>query len=190
MSEYYVIIFISFYFSFYFAFLRKIKNKPIEKMPKYIMANLKIPVEINESGRFVLLNKYTKTDVYGIDFLPPEGEENLHDKISAFLKKLREEEKMNLEKLKLEEKEDKEEEDKEKLERKEEEDKEKLERKEEEDKEKLERKEEEKENNEKYLKINKNNIKMRKHNNVMSFKNIKKSGSGTYTRKSYDQDYM
>ena len=148
-------------------------------MPKYIMANLKIPVEINESGRFVLLNKYTKTDVYGIDFLPPEGEENLHDKISAFLKKLREEEKMNLEKLKLEEKEDKEEEDKEKLERKEEE-----------DKEKLERKEEEKENNEKYLKINKNNIKMRKHNNVMSFKNIKKSGSGTYTRKSYDQDYM
>jgi hypothetical protein len=170
-------------------------------MPKYIMANLKIPVEINESGRFVLLNKYTKTDVYGIDFLPPEGEENLHDKISAFLKKLREEEKMNLEKLKLEEKEDKEEEDKEKLERKEEEDKEKLERKEEEDKEKLERKEEEdkeklerkeeeKENNEKYLKINKNNIKMRKHNNVMSFKNIKKSGSGTYTRKSYDQDYM
>ena len=138
------------------------------------MANLKIPVEINESGRFVLLNKYTKTDVYSIDSLPSEGEENLHEKITNFLKKFREEEKMNLEKEELERKE------KEELENKE---KKELERKE---KEELERKE--KEELEKHLKINKNDIKMRKHTSVVSFKNLgrKTTGSGSYTRKSYD----
>ena len=134
------------------------------------MANLKIPVEINESGRFVLLNKYTKTDVYSIDSLPPEGEENLHEKITTFLKN------HNLEKDDLEK------EEKDRLE-KEEKEKDRLEK---EEKDRLEKEEKEKEK-EKYLKINKNNIKMRKHTSVVSFKNLKGSRSGSYTRKTYDQ---
>ena len=116
------------------------------------MANLKIPVEINEFGRFVLLNKYTKTDVYSIDSLPPEGEENLHEKITTFLKN------HNLEKDDLE--------------------KEEKDRLEKEEKDRLEKEE-------KYLKINKNDIKMRKHTSVVSFKNVKGTRSGSYTRKTY-----
>jgi putative protein kinase ArgK-like GTPase of G3E family len=127
------------------------------------MANLKIPVEINEFGRFVLLNKYTKTDVYSIYSLPPEGEESLHDKITNFLKNNQYEEKTNLEKLKRENELEKE-------------------------KEKELEKEKEKElEKEKYLKINKNDMKMRKHSNVVSFKNLGRKTASIYTRKSYDQ---
>ena len=148
------------------------------------MANLKIPVEINESGRFVLLNKYTKTDVYSIDLLPPEGEENLHEKITTFLKS------HNLEKYDLkilEEKEEKDRLEKEEKDRLEKEEKDRLERLEKDRLEKEEKDRLEKEEMDKYLKINKNDIKMRKHTSVVSFKNLKGSRSGSYTRKTYDQ---
>jgi hypothetical protein len=45
-----------------------------------------------------------------------------------------------------------------------------------------------KETEEKFLKISKNDMKMRKHTNVISFKNLKSKNdkSGSYTRKAYE----
>jgi hypothetical protein len=173
-------------------------------MPKYIMANVQIPVEIGRSGKFTLMNKYTKIEITDLEFLPPEGEESLNDKIAEYLALKREKEELemreaqkkideirqqqmeneriqkeefenykrekdNLEKMKLEElnKIKKEKEDFEKY--------------------KVEQIEamRKTETEEKFLKINKNDIKMRKHTSVVSFKNLKGSGSGSYTRKTY-----
>ena len=164
------------------------------------MANVRIPVEIGNTGKFTLLNKYTKIEISELESLPPEGEDTLNNKITEYLTAKKEKaeieiretqariieteriqkedfenykrEKENLEKMKLEELE--------KI-RKEKEDFEKY---------KIEQMEaiQKKETEEKFLKISKNDIKMRKHTSVVSFKNLKGKPAGSYTRKVYVQD--
>lgn len=162
------------------------------------MANVRIPVEIGRSGKFTLMNKYTKIEITDLDFLPPEGEESLNDKITEYLALKREKEEsemreaqakideirrqqMENERIQKEEfenyKRDKEEFEKMKLA-----ELEKI-KKEKEDFKKY--KVEQIETEEKFLKISKNDIKMRKHTGVVSFKNLKGFGSGSYTRKAY-----
>ena len=166
-------------------------------MPNYIIANVRIPVEIGNSGKFTLLNKYTKIEISELESLPSEGEDTLNNKITEYLTLKKEKaeieirerqarimeteriqkadfenykrEKENLEKMKLEELE--------KI-RKEKADFEKY---------KIEQMESilKKETEEKFLKISKNDIKMRKHTSVVSFKNLGLKTAGSYTRKVY-----
>ncbi len=161
------------------------------------MANVRIPVEISNSGKFTLMNKYTKIEISELESLPPEGEDTLNNKITEYLtlKKEKEElemretqarileneriqkdefekykrEKAELEKMKLAELE--------KI-RKEKEDFEKY---------KIEQMEAmlKKETEEKFLKISKNDMKMRKHTSIVSFKNLGPKTAGSYTRKAY-----
>jgi hypothetical protein len=172
-------------------------------MPKYIMANVRIPVEISNSGKFTLINKYTKIEISELESLPPEGEDTLNNKITEYLTAKKEKEELELDRIRRQQIENeriqKEEFEKYKREK---EDLEKMKlaelekiRKEKEDFEKYKIEHMEamlkKETDEKFLKISKNDMKMRKHTNVVSFKNLKGSGgtlgSRSYTRKSYDQ---
>ena len=164
------------------------------------MANVRIPVEISNSGKFTLLNKYTKIEISELESLPPEGEDTLNNKITEYLTLKREKEELELDKIRRQQMENdriqKEEfenykREKENLAKTRLVELEKI-RKEKEDfeKYKIEQMEaiQKKETDEKFLKISKNDIKMRKHTSVVSFKNLKGSGgSGSYTRKSYDQ---
>lgn len=188
-------------------------------MPNYLMVNVQIPVEIIKSGKFTLLNKYTKIEISDIKSLPSEGEELLNEKITEYLaiKREKEESEMRetqarIEEIRREQMEkerihkeefDKYKRDKEELERmklaelenikkeKEEFEKYKKEQIVKWQKEELEKniieEELEKEDKQKYMKIDKNDIKMRKHSNVVSFKNLGRKTTSTYTRKVYDQ---
>lgn len=165
------------------------------------MANVRIPVEISNTGKFTLINKYTKIEISELESLPPEGEETLNNKITEYLtlKKEKEEFEMRETQAKILETERIQKEEFEKYKR-EKEDLEKMKlaelekiRKEKEDfeKYKIEQMEaiQKKETEEKFLKISKNDMKMRKHTSVVSFKNLKGSGgsgSGSYTRKAYE----
>lgn len=164
------------------------------------MANVRIPVEISNSGKFTLLNKYTKIEISELESLPPEGEDTLNNKITEYLTLKREKEELELDKIRRQQMENdriqKEEfenykREKENLAKTRLVELEKI-RKEKEDfeKYKIEQMEaiQKKETDEKFLKISKNDIKMRKHTSVVSFKNLKGSGgsgSGSYTRKAY-----
>jgi hypothetical protein len=169
-------------------------------MPKYIMANVQIPVEISNSGKFTLLNKYTKIEISELESLPPEGEDTLNNKITEYLtlKKEKEELEMRETQARILENDRIQKEEFEKYKR-EKEDLDKMRlaelekiRKEKEDfeKYKIEQMEaiQKKETEEKFLKISKNDMKMRKHTNVISFKNLKSKNdkSGSYTRKAYE----
>lgn len=169
-------------------------------MPKYIMANVRIPVEISNSGKFTLLNKYTKIEISELESLPPEGEDTLNNKITEYLTLKREKEELELDKIRRQQMENdriqKEEfenykKEKENLAKTRLVELEKI-RKEKEDfeKYKIEQMEaiQKKETDEKFLKISKNDIKMRKHTSVVSFKNLGPKTAGSYTRKVYVQD--
>ena len=165
------------------------------------MANVRIPVEISNTGKFTLLNKYTKIEISKLESLPPEGEDTLNNKITEYLtlKKEKEELEMKEAQAKILETERIQKEEFEKYKR-EKEDLEKMKlaelekirkEKEEFEKYKIEQMEaiQKKETEEKFLKISKNDMKMRKHTSVVSFKNLKGSGgsgSGSYTRKAYE----
>ena len=160
-------------------------------MPNYIMANVRIPVEIGRSGKFTLMNKYTKIEITDLEFLPPEGEESLNDKITGYLSLKKEKEESEIrEKERIQKEEfDNYKRDKEDLAKMKLAELEKIRKEKEEfEKYKVEQMEaiQKKETEEKFLKISKNDIKMRKHTGVVSFKNLKGSGgSGSYTRKVY-----
>ena len=71
----------------YYQLVEIIKNALIEKgMKRYVWANIKIPVVINENGLFDMLNEYTQTEITSLNELPAiEGEDNLYKKIIEFL---------------------------------------------------------------------------------------------------------
>ena len=174
-------------------------------MKRYVLANIKIPVVINENGLFDMLNEYTQTEITSLNELPAiEGEDNLYKKIMEFLENKKDDLEEPVQKIKIKdciEEEDEEEEDEEEIE--EENEKEGSEENEEEGSEENEKEgseETEKEGSEEgsekmcnstmeqVMTICKNNIKMRKHSNNMTFKNIKncKKGVKSYTRKTYE----
>jgi len=139
-------------------------------MKKYVLANIKIPIIVNEDGLFDMLNEYTQTEITSLNQLPTiEEEDNLYKKIMEFLSKKDDLEEEPVRKIKI--KDDIEEETSKKT------------------KETLEEEEEEEEATnetvEQVMTICKNNIKMRKHSDNMTFKNIKK-GAKSYTRKTYE----
>jgi flagellar biosynthesis/type III secretory pathway protein FliH len=161
-------------------------------MKRYVLANIKIPVVINENGLFDMLNEYTQTEITSLNELPEiEGEDNLYKKIIEFLENKKDDLEEPVQKIKI--KDCIEEEDEEEIE--EENEEEGSEENEEEGSEENE-KEGSEEGSEKMcnstmeqvMTICKNNIKMRKHSNNMTFKNIKncKKGVKSYTRKTYE----
>jgi ribosomal protein L12E/L44/L45/RPP1/RPP2 len=160
-------------------------------MKRYVMANIKIPVVINENGLFDMLNEYTQTEITSLNELPAiEGEDNLYKKIIEFLENKKDDLEEPVQKIKIKdcieemEKETSEETEKESSKETEKESSEETE------KESSEERSEEMCNStmEQILTICKNNIKMRKHSNNMTFKNIKncKKGVKSYTRKTYE----
>jgi hypothetical protein len=55
-------------------------------MKRYVLANIKIPILVNENGLFDMLNEYTQTEITMLNELPTiEGEDNLYKKIIEFL---------------------------------------------------------------------------------------------------------
>ena len=173
------------------------------------MANIKIPVVINENGLFDMLNEYTQTEITSLNELPAiEGEDNLYKKIMEFLENKKDDLEEPVQKIKIKDCIEEIEEDEEGSEEMEkessEESSEEAEKKSsEESSEEAEKKsyeesseEAEKEGSEEIcnstmeqvMTICKNNIKMRKHSNNMTFKNIKncKKGVKSYTRKTYE----
>jgi hypothetical protein len=168
-------------------------------MKRYVMANIKIPVVINENGLFDMLNEYTQTEITSLNELPAiEGEDNLYKKIIEFLENKKDDLEEPVQKIKIKdcieemEKETSEETEKESSKETEKESSEETEKEssEETEKESSEERSEEMCNStmEQILTICKNNIKMRKHSNNMTFKNIKncKKGVKSYTRKTYE----
>jgi len=156
-------------------------------MKRYVLANIKIPIIVNENGLFDMLNEYTQTEITSLNQLPAiEEEDNLYKKIMEFLSKKDddlEEEPV----LKIKIRDDIEEE----ATKEDEETKGRLE-----EDETSEKTSEEtskgsdscfatNETLEQVLTICKNNIKMRKHSDNMTFKNIKKCAK-SYTRKTYE----
>ena len=130
-------------------------------MKRYVLANIKIPVVINENGLFDMLNEYTQTEITSLNALPTiEEEDNLYKKIMEFLELqksskcvLTDEQSISVEKnTELNEV--------------------------------TNAPEQLQQTTEQIITICKNNIKMRKRSDNMSFKNIKK-GAKSYTRKSY-----
>ena len=176
------------------------------EMKRYVLANIKIPVVINENGLFDMLNEYTQTEITSLNELPAiEGEDNLYKKIIEFLENKKDDLEEPVQKIKIKdcieeiEEDEEEEEEEEEDEEDEEAEKEGSEESSEEGSEKTEKEgsgEMEKEGSEEMCKstmeqvmtICKNNIKMRKHSNNMTFKNIKncKKGVKSYTRKTYE----
>ena len=155
------------------------------------MANIKIPVVINENGLFDMLNEYTQTEITSLNELPAiEGEDNLYKKIMEFLENKKDNLEEPVQKIKIKDcieetsEESSQESSQESSEETSEESSEELE------KERSEERSEEMCNStmEQVLTICKNNIKMRKHSNNMTFKNIKncKKGVKSYTRKTYE----
>ena len=173
----------------YYQLVKINKNALIEKgMKRYVLANIKIPVVINENGLFDMLNEYTQTEITSLNELPAiEGEDNLYKKIIEFLENKKDDLEEPVQKIKIkdciEEEEDEEEEEEDEEESSEE-------GSEETEKESSEESSEEICNStmEQVMTICKNNIKMRKHSNNMTFKNIKncKKGVKSYTRKTYE----
>jgi hypothetical protein len=178
-------------------------------MKRYVLANIKIPVVINENGLFDMLNEYTQTEITSLNELPAiEGEDNLYKKIIEFLENKKDDLEEPVQKIKIKDCIEEIEEDEEGSEEMEkessEESSEEAEKKSsEESSEEAEKKsseesseEAEKEGSEEIcnstmeqvMTICKNNIKMRKHSNNMTFKNIKncKKGVKSYTRKTYE----
>jgi len=160
-------------------------------MKRYVMANIKIPVVINENGLFDMLNEYTQTEITSLNELPAiEGEDNLYKKIMEFLENKKDNLEEPVQKIKIKDcieetsEESSQESSQESSEETSEESSEELE------KERSEERSEEMCNStmEQVLTICKNNIKMRKHSNNMTFKNIKncKKGVKSYTRKTYE----
>ena len=159
------------------------------------MANIKIPIVINENGMFDMLNEYTQTEITALNELPSiEEEDDLYKKIMEFLQRKESENNLEeepVEKIKIkdniEEEEDAETSEERSEERSEETEEERSEeRSEETEEERSEERSEEatKELKEQILTICTNNIKMRKHCDNMTFKNLKK-GAKWYTRKTY-----
>ena len=142
------------------------------------MANIRIPVVINENGLFDMLNEYTQTEITSLNELPAiEGEDNLYKKIIEFLENKKDNLEEPVQKIKIKDCIEETEEDEEEEEEEEEEETEK------------EGSEEMcKSTMEQVMTICKNNIKMRKHSNNITFKNIKncKKGVKSYTRKTYE----
>ena len=55
-------------------------------MKRYVLANIKIPIAVNENGMFDMLNQYTQTEITSLNILPTiEEEDNLYKKITEFL---------------------------------------------------------------------------------------------------------
>ena len=55
-------------------------------MKRYVLANIKIPIIVNENGMFDMLNEYTQTEITSLNILPTiEEEDNLYKKITEFL---------------------------------------------------------------------------------------------------------
>jgi hypothetical protein len=168
-----------------------IKVAPIEKgMKQYVLANIKIPIIVNEDGLFDMLNEYTQTEITSLNQLPTiEEEDNLYKKIMEFLSKKDDDlEEEPVRKIKI--RDDIEETTKEGLEDDNEEEEEEEEKTSEKTSEGSDscfatKEETTKETVEQVLTICKNNIKMRKHSDNMTFKNIKK-GAKSYTRKMYE----
>ncbi len=155
-------------------------------MKRYVLANIKIPIVINENGLFDMLNEYTQTEITSLNELPEiEEEDNLYKKIMEFLEKPRQDLGQDLgqdsgqdlgqnlgqdsgqnlgqdsgQNFSQESESDNLEEESTKSIK------------------------ELTQTKDQILTICKNNIKMRKHSDNMSFKNIKK-GSNSYTRKIY-----
>ncbi len=139
-------------------------------MKRYVLANIKIPIVINENGLFDMLNEYTQTEITSLNELPEiEEEDNLYKKIMEFLEKPRQDLGQDLgqdsgqdsgQNFSQESETDNLEEESTKSIK------------------------ELTQTKDQILTICKNNIKMRKHSDNMSFKNIKK-GSNSYTRKIY-----
>ena len=138
-------------------------------MKRYVLANIKIPVVINENGLFDMLNEYTQTEITSLNELPAiEGEDNLYKKIIEFLENKKDDLEEPVQKIKI---------------------KDCIEEIEEDEETEKEGSEEIcKSTMEQVMTICKNNIKMRKHSNNMTFKNIKncKKGVKSYTRKTYE----
>ena len=138
-------------------------------MKRYVLANIKIPVVINENGLFDMLNEYTQTEITSLNELPAiEGEDNLYKKIIEFLENKKDDLEEPVQKIKI---------------------KDCIEEIEEDEETEKEGSEEIcKSTMEQVMTICKNNIKMRKHSNNMTFKNIKncKKGVKYYTRKTYE----
>ena len=155
-------------------------------MKRYVLANIKIPVVINENGLFDMLNEYTQTEITSLNELPAiEGEDNLYKKIIEFLENKKDDLEEPVQKIKIKDCIEETEEDEEEEEEEEEEETEK------ESSEEMEKEGSEemcKSTMEQVMTICKNNIKMRKHSNNMTFKNIKncKKGVKSYTRKTYE----
>lgn len=142
-------------------------------MKRYVLANIKIPIIVNEDGLFDMLNEYTQTEITSLNQLPAiEEDDNLYKKIMEFLSKKDDlEEPVRKIKIRddIEEETSKEEDDEETTKEKDED----------------ETSEAIEETVEQVLTICKNNIKMRKHSDNMTFKNIKKCAK-SYTRKTYE----
>ena len=179
----------------YYQLVKINKNALIKKgMKKYVLANIKIPVVINENGLFDMLNEYTQTEITSLNELPAiEGEDNLYKKIIEFLENKKDDLEEPIQKIKIKDcieeteketsEETSEETEKEISEETSEETSEELE------EERSQAKEEMCNSTmEQVLTICKNNIKMRKHSNNMTFKNIQnyKKGVKSYTRKTYE----
>lgn len=170
-------------------------------MKRYVLANIKIPIVVNENGMFDMLNQYTQTEITSLNILPTiEEEDNLYRKIMEFLSRSSSDLEEPVKKIRIKEgcfatKESSEGSDsceatkgtKERVEECSEATKESSE----------ETSSETKEANcnttvEQVITICANNIKMRKHSDNMTFKNIKPilkektaKGAKTYTRKTY-----
>lgn len=155
-------------------------------MKRYVLANIKIPIIVNEDGLFDMLNEYTQTEITSLNQLPAiEEEDNLYKKIMEFLSK-KDDLEEPVRKIKIR---DDIEETLEKTSEKTSEGSDSCEANKV-TKETSEKTKEEATNKtvEQVMTICKNNIKMRKHSDNMTFKNIKKSKKGvkSYTRKTYE----
>ena len=145
-------------------------------MKRYVLANIKIPIVVNENGMFDMLNQYTQTEITSLNILPTiEEEDNLYRKIMEFMSRSSVDLEEPVKKIRI--KECSEGSDSCEATK--------------------ETSSETKEANcnatvEQVLTICTNNIKMRKHSDNMTFKNIKSiikektaKGAKTYTRKTY-----
>ncbi len=170
-------------------------------MKRYVLANIKIPILVNENGLFDMLNEYTQTEITMLNELPTiEGEDNLYKKIIEFLENPPDNLDEPVQKIKIKDwfednancsKEDSVEDSEDSVEDSEESSEQHF-------KESvgcgateessLESSADEicKTTMEQVMTICKNNIKMRKHSNNITFKNIKK-GVKSYTQKNYQK---
>ena len=146
-------------------------------MKRYVLANIKTPIIVNEDGLIDMLNEYTQTEITSLNQLTAiEEEDNLYKKIMEFLSK-KDDLEEPIRKIKI----------KDDIEEIEETSKgsDSCEATKDDDEEDDEDKDETNETVEQVLTICKNNIKMRKHSDNMTFKNIKKCAK-SYTRKTYE----